>query len=305
MHLRADGESARPMRLVHIPVDPRQDGKAGTYLLVDSHNKHALDSADLQALLEILPIGLALVDRDGRFLTMNRAFRMAAGIKGQRCRPIPATSSSRKTRRRSPMPCAATPAGRRCRATSRFDWRATEAEPVALTVAGLRGLGDAAVLLLLKDNSEEAKLKRQIAQATKMQVVGQLAGGVAHDFNNILTAIIGHCDLMLMRHTPGDSDYDDIQQIKSNSNRAAGPDPPVAGLFAPANAAPAGAAAAGRRVGGLASAEAPARRDGRAGGQARPRPRPGAGRSGPARAGDHQSRGQCARRHGDRRAGGR
>jgi two-component system cell cycle sensor histidine kinase/response regulator CckA len=78
------------------------------------------------------------------------------------------------------------------------------------------------VLLLLKDNSEEAKLKRQIAQATKMQMVGQLAGGVAHDFNNILTAIIGHCDLMLMRHTPGDSDYDDIQQIKSNSNRAAG-----------------------------------------------------------------------------------
>jgi two-component system cell cycle sensor histidine kinase/response regulator CckA len=86
----------------------------------------------------------------------------------------------------------------------------------------LRGLGDAAVLLLLKDNSEEAKLKRQVAQATKMQAVGQLAGGVAHDFNNILTAIIGHCDLMMMRHTPGDSDYDDIQQIKSNSNRAAG-----------------------------------------------------------------------------------
>jgi len=44
---------------------------------------------------------------------------------------------------------------------------------------------------------------------------------VAHGFNNVLTAIIGYCDLMLLRHSPGDSDYDDIQQIKANSNRAA------------------------------------------------------------------------------------
>ncbi|HWT12807.1 MAG TPA: response regulator, partial [Allosphingosinicella sp.] len=100
-------------------------------------------------------------------------------------------------------------------------FRSNPEEPVAMTVAGARGLGSAAVLLSLKDNSEEARLRREIAQATKMQAVGQLAGGVAHDFNNILTAILGTCDLMLMRHAPGDSEYDDIQQIRSNSNRAA------------------------------------------------------------------------------------
>ena len=94
-------------------------------------------------------------------------------------------------------------------------------DPVSLSLAGVRGLGDAAVLLSLADSSEETRLKRQVAQATKMQAVGQLAGGVAHDFNNILTAILGTCDLMLLRHTPGDSDYDDIQQIRANSNRAA------------------------------------------------------------------------------------
>jgi two-component system cell cycle sensor histidine kinase/response regulator CckA len=99
--------------------------------------------------------------------------------------------------------------------------RAEPDEPVSLGLAGVRGLGDAAVLLSLADTTEETRLKRQVAQATKMQAVGQLAGGVAHDFNNVLTAIIGYCDLMLLRHTPGDSDYDDIQQIKANSNRAA------------------------------------------------------------------------------------
>ena len=94
-------------------------------------------------------------------------------------------------------------------------------EPVSIGLAGVRGLGEAAVLLSLADTTEETRLKRQVAQATKMQAVGQLAGGVAHDFNNVLTAIIGYCDLMLLRHIPGDSDYDDIQQIKANSNRAA------------------------------------------------------------------------------------
>jgi two-component system cell cycle sensor histidine kinase/response regulator CckA len=170
----------------------------------------------------MLPIGLALVDRDGRFLTMNKAFGVAGGLKTEE---MPSYPGDLVVKEDKAAVADAVRRNARGPAMSRdlpVRLAHQPAEPVALTVAGLRGLGDAAVLLLLKDNSEEAKLKRQVAQATKMQAVGQLAGGVAHDFNNILTAIIGHCDLMMMRHTPGDSDYDDIQQIKSNSNRAAG-----------------------------------------------------------------------------------
>ena len=71
-------------------------------------------------LLDVLPIGLALVDRDGRFLTMNNAFRHGRRDQGQHhCRSIPATSWSRRTRPRSPTRSAATRAGRPCRATSR------------------------------------------------------------------------------------------------------------------------------------------------------------------------------------------
>ena len=52
---------------------------------------------------------------------------------------------------------------------------------------------------------------------------------------------------MLMRHTPGDSDYDDIQQIKSNSNRAAGLTRQLLAFSRQQTLAPAGAAAARRR----------------------------------------------------------
>jgi len=74
---------------------------------------------------------------------------------------------------------------------------------------------------IAKDDSLQLRLESQMRHATKMQAVGQLAGGLAHDFNNILTAIIGHCDLMLMRHGPGDIDRHDADQIRQNANRAA------------------------------------------------------------------------------------
>ena len=178
-------------------------------------------SAHVRSLVSLMPFGMALVDRDGRFLQMNDAFVRAAAVDPHDPPLYPGDLVVREDK-------AAV-----ADAIRRFAGGATHSsdmavrlkdypdEPVALTIAGARGLGDASVLLSLKDNSEESRLKREVAQATKMQAVGQLAGGVAHDFNNILTAIMGHCDLMMMRHSPGDSDYDDIQQIRTNSNRAA------------------------------------------------------------------------------------
>jgi two-component system cell cycle sensor histidine kinase/response regulator CckA len=80
--------------------------------------------------------------------------------------------------------------------------------------------GDSFVMHFI-DLTEQKNLERQFTQSQKMQAVGQLAGGIAHDFNNLLTAMIGFCDLLLLRHKPGDSSFADIMQIKQNANRAA------------------------------------------------------------------------------------
>ena len=78
------------------------------------------------------------------------------------------------------------------------------------------------IVAVLNDATKLKSLEAQFVQSQKMQAIGQLAGGVAHDFNNLLTAISGHCDLMLLRHDPGDQDYADLMQIHQNANRAAG-----------------------------------------------------------------------------------
>ncbi len=83
------------------------------------------------------------------------------------------------------------------------------------------GTAEPRVVLYLIDVTDQKNLEVQFAQSQKMQAVGQLAGGIAHDFNNLLTAITGFCDLLLVRHGPGDQSFADIMQVKQNANRAA------------------------------------------------------------------------------------
>ena len=222
-HFAAEGKGGTPLRIVQVPAGDLENSLS-FFLLLDDLPGARLgedENAHIHALLDSLPLGLALADTDGRFSFLNKAFRKAAGL-GQSERPAwPGDLVVEEDKAAVSDAVRRFGRGRALSGDLAVRLKTNPDEPVAMTVAGARGLGNAAVLLSLKDNSEEARLKREIAQATKMQAVGQLAGGVAHDFNNILTAILGTCDLMMMRHTPGDSDYDDIQQIRSNSNRAA------------------------------------------------------------------------------------
>ena len=80
----------------------------------------------------------------------------------------------------------------------------------------------AAIVFNSRDITERRKLEEQFLQSQKVQAIGQLAGGVAHDFNNILTAIIGHTELMLQRLPATDPSHSNADEIQRAAHRAAG-----------------------------------------------------------------------------------
>ena len=77
------------------------------------------------------------------------------------------------------------------------------------------------VLVVFEDITERRVREAQYQQAQKMETVGRLAGGVAHDFNNMLTAILGYCDLVTDSFGPGDPRRADIAQIHRAASTAA------------------------------------------------------------------------------------
>jgi two-component system, cell cycle sensor histidine kinase and response regulator CckA len=77
------------------------------------------------------------------------------------------------------------------------------------------------VLMVARDITESRKMEAQLQQALKMEAVGRLAGGVAHDFNNMLTGISGHGDLLL-RQLPSESPLRrHAEEIKQSCKRCA------------------------------------------------------------------------------------
>ncbi len=183
-----------------------------------------LSSQRFQHFFEKAPIGVALLDLEGRLTECNPAFtKIVAGgdgdIVGRSVADLVAPGSrdavlnclsNRGDADRLPAPIEVKIAGREETVASISFARLEDEHGVA-----------AGSICHLIDLTERKRLETQFAQSQKMQAVGQLAGGIAHDFNNLLTAMIGFCDLLLLRHRPGDQSFADIMQIKQNANRAA------------------------------------------------------------------------------------
>ncbi len=68
---------------------------------------------------------------------------------------------------------------------------------------------------------QQKKLESELLQVQKMDSIGRLAGGVAHDFNNILSAIIGYSELALLKIPKDSPAYESVKIVKDSGERAA------------------------------------------------------------------------------------
>lgn len=94
--------------------------------------------------------------------------------------------------------------------------------PLEISQSSAAEHGQCSSTYVIRDVSERQQLEEQLRQALKMEAIGRLAGGVAHDFNNVLTAISGYGELIAADLAAGiQPQPTDVEQILSAARRAA------------------------------------------------------------------------------------
>ena len=229
---RRNGQSL-PVRLLHRVAFSQERVPGASRTLVINRAQGEEPGEDLRAaqvrfsrFFNSTPMAIATVDDQGRIARSNAAFAKllpdALNTElGQGARSLYAGVAERDR----PMLVAAVAAAAKNTtdiAPLDLTLSGTEARSARLYLSGAEESDGAAATIFALDTTEQRTLQESFAQSNKMQAIGQLAGGVAHDFNNVLTAIIGFSDLLLAQHRPTDPSFQDIMQIKQNANRAAG-----------------------------------------------------------------------------------
>ena len=201
----------------------------------DRFEQTSLESMEqFRAIFDIASVGIAQVDiKDGRFLRFNKKYREGVGYDEETLRSMTFLNLTppeereedwnRFVRNMNGSSPTYSMERREVRQDGSTMW-------VIASVSFIKDSGGnpfqcvvACTDITAQKNAEQAReqLQAQLAQSQKLESVGRLAGGVAHDFNNVLCVIIGHVEMMLEEESsPGDY-YESLCEIKKAADRAA------------------------------------------------------------------------------------
>jgi hypothetical protein len=169
------------------------------------------------------PMAITISTRaEGRYVDANDAFLRMAGLRWEEVvgRTTDELNVWAFPEDRGKMIQALDRNGRLDALETVFNFRKSGERNVQLSAELIQLDGVPCVLAITNDVTETQRLEKQFRQAQKMEAVGRLAGGVAHDFNNMLSVILGFCDLAQDR-ADRESRLRDLNQIRKAAERAA------------------------------------------------------------------------------------
>jgi len=219
-----------PARLLH-KLAFGADGLPGASRTVVL-NRASDDGSELQRAAEVrfmrffhhTPMAIATIDRDGGIVRTNALFaRLFQGMIGgdARSRTIRAIVAERDW---PSLEAAIVQAAQGRGDIAPVDATLAEGERSArfyVTAVAEQERDQETAIVYALEMTEQRELESRLIQQQKMDSIGQLAGGMAHDFNNMLNLILLATDFLLNAHKPTDPSFKDIMEIRQSANRAA------------------------------------------------------------------------------------
>jgi len=179
--------------------------------------------AHYRSLVENAPYGIFRATVDGRFLAVNPALVTMLGHDSpDELVAVPLAEIYRDAAGFEQLVS-------RYRATGlvqtvEAQWRRRDGRAIVVRLSGRAAAEDNGTVtgfeMIVDDVTERRHLEEQLRQAQKMEAVGRLAGGVAHDFGNLITAILGYSRLLARDMAEEDARRRDVEEIRQTAERA-------------------------------------------------------------------------------------